>query len=142
MNQTTSFTQLINELYQQIRSFTHNQAKEQNLTPVKWQVLNYLEQNNNTLTQYQLSKLMNRDLGQLTRLLNQLEAEKLIRKATDKKDKRMRHISLTNKAKEKISPIKASINKFYDNLKDNLLNDEYEQLVELLTKAKDKIKIS
>jgi DNA-binding MarR family transcriptional regulator len=142
MTQNTSFTQLINELYQQIRSFTYNQAKEQNLTPVKWQVLNYLEQNNNTLTQYQLSKLMNRDLGQLTRLLNQLEAEQLIRKATDKKDKRMRHISLTNKAKEKISPIKVSINKFYDNLKENLLNDEYDQLVELLTKAKDKIKIS
>ena len=49
-NQTTSFTQLINELYQQIRSFTHNQAKEHDLTPVKWQVLNYLEQNNNSLT--------------------------------------------------------------------------------------------
>ena len=142
MPQTTSFTQLINELYQQIRSFTHNQAKEHDLTPVKWQVLNYLEQNNNTLTQYQLSKLMNRDLGQLTRLLNQLEAEQLIRKATDKKDKRMRHISLTKKAKEKISPIKSSINNFYENLRENLLNDEYEQLVDLLTKAKDKIKIS
>lgn len=131
-----SFGQLISEINNKIRLFTHKEAKNQNLTPIQWQVLNFIEQHGGNLTQYKLAQLMNRDLGQLTRLLNNLEKQNLIRKAVDKNDKRMRHIMLTNQAKEKISPIKTAINNFHNLLKDNIDPCEYSTLINTLSKLK------
>jgi MarR family transcriptional regulator, transcriptional regulator for hemolysin len=133
---------LINSLYNNIRLYTHKEVKDHNLTPIQWQILNHLDQNNGNLTQNQLSKIMQRDLGQLTRLLNQLESLSLIRKAKDKKDKRMRHILLTKVAKNKIVQIRECISKHYTKQKQDLSDQDYEKLLLLLSKIKTNPELS
>jgi len=137
MNNPKPLYEIINNLYQSSRIFIHQQVKHHNLTPTQWQVLHHLDQNNGNLTQFQLSQLMKRDLGQLTRLLNKMESESLIRKAIDKKDKRMKHIMLTKYARNKINPIKNEITDFYNKQQQQFTTDEYTNLQNMLTKVLD-----
>ena len=142
MTAHNNLNNLINSLHNNIRLYTHKEVKDHNLTPIQWQVLNHLDNNNGNLTQFQLAKIMQRDLGQLTRLLNQLENSSLIRKAKDKKDKRMRHIMLTKTAKNKISQIRKSISEHYIKQKQNLSDQDYEKLISLLSRIKTNPELS
>lgn len=141
MNSKSNLNNIINKLYNNIRNYTFQEAKKYDLTSIQWQVINHLDNHKGILTQLELSKLMQRDLGQLTRLLNQLEKKSLIRKATDKQDKRKKHIMLTRNAKNKISLIREGISKHYTEQKDDLSDPEYNNLISLLSKIKLKTNI-
>ena len=136
MNSKSNLNIIINKLYNNIRNYTFQEAKKYDLTSIQWQVINHIDTNNGILTQLELSKLMQRDLGQLTRLLNKLEKNNLIRKATDKQDKRKKHIMLTRNAKNKIYLIREGISKHYAEQKNNLSEIEYNNLISLLSKIK------
>ena len=136
MNSKSNLNIIINKLYNNIRNYTFQEAKKHDLTSLQWQVINHIDTNNGILTQLELSELMQRDLGQLTRLLNKLEKNNLIRKATDKQDKRKKHIMLTRNAKNKIYLIREGISKHYAEQKNNLSEIEYNNLISLLSKIK------
>ena len=50
MKNDTNLNEIINNLYNNIRTYTYQEAKKHDLTPIQWQVINHIYKHNGILT--------------------------------------------------------------------------------------------
>jgi MarR family transcriptional regulator, organic hydroperoxide resistance regulator len=109
------------------------------LTAEHWGVMINLSENK-TANQTDLCKCLGKDKTKITRVIDQMESEGLVKRSFDSKDRRNKLVSLTakgNKIREKLVPVvKENI---LDEATKNFTSKELADLKKLLNKLHDNI---
>ncbi len=106
---------LINSAFWKIKNHFANAINEHNLkvTPEQWNLMNIIADNPG-ITQTELSQKGNKDKTNVTRILDVLDKNGFITRSTDRKDRRVFRINLTDAGTdiiEKVIPIAAKVKK-------------------------------
>lgn len=114
-----TFDSRMKNCWQAISRMYNAEATKYDLTANIGFVLINIDKDNGT-TASQLAPLLGMEITSLTRILNSIELKKLIVRKTDKLDKRITRIFLTEKGKQKREISKIEVKKF---------NQEIEKLI-------------
>lgn len=106
-----TFDSRIKNCWQAISRMYNAEATKYGLTANIGFVLINIDKDNGT-TASQLAPLLGMEITSLTRILNSIEQKKLIVRKTDKLDKRVTRIFLTEKGKQKREISKTEVKKF------------------------------
>lgn len=129
------YFQPIVELYLRSLSLYKNFFITENfdITPQQWTALNRLWQEDG-IAQAQLAKRTFKDYTFTTRLVDDLEKKKLVRRVQDKKDRRVNRVFLTDTGKKFKSKIYKSYGKISESLRSGISDSELRKFKESCTK--------
>jgi DNA-binding MarR family transcriptional regulator len=133
-DQNTSITDLINKLSISSKNSFNKMIKRYGVSADQWAVISNVVRDAG-LTQKQLSQMINKDQGNLTRMIDKLVNRGYILRDIDENDRRSVKLLPTHSSKqlvEKISPIEQE---HYENLLKSFNQEDKERLLELLNKA-------
>jgi DNA-binding MarR family transcriptional regulator len=102
-------------------------AESFNITPQQWTALNKLWQEDG-IAQAQLAKRTFKDYTYTTRLVDDLEKKKLVRRVRDKKDRRVNKVFLTDTGVKFKSKIYKSYKKISESLRSGISDTELDNL--------------
>lgn len=126
-----TFDSRIKNCWQAISRMYNAEAAQHDLTANIGFVLINIDKENGT-TASQLAPLLGMEITSLTRIINSIEQKKLITRKTDKVDKRITRIFLTEKGKKKREISKNEIKKFNQEIHklvgEKKINDLFETL--------------
>jgi DNA-binding MarR family transcriptional regulator len=91
-----------------------------------------------SLTMNELSDKMNLDTSTMTRVIDKLVRDELIKREKDESDRRMVLVTLTEKGREEASKVYASVNEYYKKIITNIPEGKTEEVlnaVSVLLKA-------
>ncbi len=133
-DQNASITDLINKLSISSKNSFNKMIKRYGVSADQWAVISNVVRDAG-LTQKQLSQMINKDQGNLTRMIDKLVNRGYILRDIDENDRRSVKLLPTHSSKqlvEKISPIEQE---HYENLLKSFNQEDKERLLELLNKA-------
>lgn len=131
MKKTESTGKYISYLARLLQSYSTNQFNKYDLSSIEYAYIMILK-DNETMSQKQLSKEAFVDKAQTTRAINSLLNKGLVIKDQCKEDRRLYHISLSQKGLELAPEIRCEIENFEMKLNKGLTKEEQRQMKSLL----------
>lgn len=131
-----NFPQVLHETATAWRNLLDKRLKPLGLSQAKWRALLHLSAAPYPLTQTQLSKKLSLEPPTVVGLLDRLTNEGWVLRQDDVKDRRVKIIILTEKAKSTIHQIQSTANQLCEELLKPLSSIELEQCLATLAKIK------
>ena len=125
---------LINFININMKRYYDLQLKKYDITILQFGILINIYKNNVT-TQKELIKYITGDEASITRLVNRLESKNLLKRVSDKDDKRKKRLELTSKGEELIQELIPIAHTGNQKLTSDLEPDEAKELLRLLQKV-------
>ena len=134
----TSISWLLTDASRLMRKLADRRLGAAGLTPAQWQALGNLRRMG-SMTQAALAEMMEVETATVARLIDRLEAAGWIARKAEVQDRRVKLVTMTEKATSIMDEVSVIGQKLRDDMLVDLSPDELETLIGLLTKIKSRL---
>lgn len=135
---TSSINWQLSDVSRLMRKLADRRLGGVGLTRAQWQALGNLRRCG-AMTQATLADMMEVETATVARLIDRLEAAGWIERRAEAQDRRVKLVTMTEKATSIMDEVSVIGQKLRDDMLIDLSDDERETLVELLTKIKSRL---
>jgi DNA-binding MarR family transcriptional regulator len=121
---------IINDLARSLRTRADQRARRRGMTRAQWVMLVWIDRKPG-ITQNELAHIVEGEPISVGRLIDRLEARKLVERSADPKDRRVRRLHLREEAK----PVLAEIEAYRDEINDLLTSGLDGDAIEVLRRS-------